>query len=85
MRIKITLQYNGVPYLGLQSQTMTENTILGRLKNAFLRLGIEDKIIASGRTDKGVHASGQVLHCDLPLHWSDLEKLKRSLNHQTIP
>ena len=82
MRIKITLQYNGAPYLGLQSQTSTESTIIGTLHNALLRLGIEGKLIASGRTDKGVHATGQVLHCDLPPHWHDLKKLKRSLNHQ---
>ena len=82
MRVKITLQYNGAPFLGLQSQTTTKNTILGTLQSAFSRLGIDEKLTASGRTDKGVHATGQVLHCDLPPHWQDLKKLKRSLNHQ---
>lgn len=82
MRVKITLQYNGAPYLGLQSQTKTENTVIGTLQRALLRLNINEKIVASGRTDKGVHATGQVLHCDLPQHWHNLQKLKRSLNHQ---
>ena len=82
MRIKITLQYNGAPYFGLQSQKTTQNTVIGTLQKAFSRLGIPGKLIASGRTDRGVHASGQVLHCDLPPHWPDLKKLHHSLNRQ---
>jgi len=82
MRVKITLRYNGAPYFGSQSQTATEQTVLGTVQKALSRLGIDNKPIASGRTDRGVHANAQVLHCDLPGHWSDLEKLHRSLNLQ---
>jgi tRNA pseudouridine38-40 synthase len=41
---------------------------------------IDSKAIASGRTDRGVHATGQVCHIDLPEFWNDLKKLKRVLN-----
>lgn len=82
MRVKLTISYNGAPFMGLQSQTTTANTIIGTLQNALQRLGIESKLVASGRTDRGVHAFRQVLHFDLPDFWTDLPKLHRSLNHQ---
>lgn len=80
MRVMITVSYNGTNFLGSQTQTQTPNTILGNLEKVFKKLGIDSKIIASGRTDKGVHASGQVCHLDLPLFWSDAKKLKRVAN-----
>jgi tRNA pseudouridine38-40 synthase len=42
-------------------------------------------VVASGRTDRGVHATGQVCHIDLPEFWSDLEKLKSALNGMLPP
>jgi tRNA pseudouridine38-40 synthase len=82
MRCKITLSYNGARFMGSQQQLHEENTVLGCFSAALKALQIQEKIAASGRTDRGVHASGQVLHVDLPDFWNDLEKLKRSLNHQ---
>lgn len=80
MRIKITLQYNGTPFQGSQVQKSTSNTVMGMLQHAFHRLGIDTLPVASGRTDKGVHATGQVVHCDLPPHWHDTARLKTVLN-----
>ncbi|WP_345971294.1 tRNA pseudouridine(38-40) synthase TruA [Sulfurimonas sp. HSL1-6] len=82
MRIKLTLSYNGSRFSGSQSQTETGNTVMGVLHQALTRLGITAKPIASGRTDAGVHAFRQVVHLDLPHHWSDLAKLRRALAHQ---
>ncbi len=82
MRIKLTISYNGTSFLGSQSQKSTDNTVMGALQKAFKRLGISTPLIASGRTDRGVHASRQVLHCDLPAFWSDLLKLQRTLSFQ---
>lgn len=80
MRCAITLSYNGTHYLGSQTQTETSNTILGNLEKVLKKLGIDFRVVASGRTDKGVHATGQVCHIDLPPFWSDLTKLRRVLN-----
>ncbi len=80
MRVALILAYDGTSYLGSQIQTETNNTIFGQLQKVFSQLGITDKAIASGRTDKGVHATGQVCHIDLPPFWSDINKLKRVLN-----
>ena len=80
MRVTLTLAYDGTLFLGSQIQKETNNTIFGQLQKVFAQLGITDKAIASGRTDKGVHATGQVCHVDLPPFWSDIKKLKKVLN-----
>jgi tRNA pseudouridine38-40 synthase len=80
MRIAFTLEYNGTHFLGSQIQSETSNTILGNVEAVLSKLGITKRVVASGRTDKGVHATGQVCHVDLPHFWSDLSKLKRVLN-----
>ncbi|MBA1433160.1 MAG: tRNA pseudouridine(38-40) synthase TruA [Epsilonproteobacteria bacterium] len=80
MRVAVTLAYNGTHYLGSQIQKEVKNTIFGVFEAALLDLGIQQRIIASGRTDKGVHATGQVCHFDLPPYWSDTKKLHRVLN-----
>jgi len=85
MRVAITLAYDGTSYLGSQIQKETHNTIFGQFQKVLSSLGIEGKAVASGRTDKGVHASGQVCHIDLPPFWSDTFKLKRVLNEMLPP
>lgn len=85
MRIKITLQYNGTSFFGSQIQTETPHTVMGTLEHAFRRLGIDTVAVAAGRTDRGVHATGQVVHCDLPDYWHNITKLKVVLNRQLPP
>lgn len=80
MRVALTLAYDGTSYLGSQIQKETNNTVFGQVQKVLSSLGIDYKAIASGRTDKGVHATGQVCHIDLPPFWSDIKKLKRVIN-----
>ncbi|MDA7817456.1 tRNA pseudouridine(38-40) synthase TruA [Sulfurimonas sp.] len=80
MRVALTISYNGTHYLGSQSQKSTKNTILGNLQTVLSEINIDSKVVASGRTDKGVHATGQVCHIDVPEFWNDTTKLKRVLN-----
>lgn len=80
MRVSLNIAYNGTNFLGSQTQTETPNTVLGNLEKVLSQLGIKSKLIASGRTDKGVHASGQVCHTDLPPFWDDITKLKHVIN-----
>ena len=82
MRIKILLSYNGSSYEGSQVQLHTSNTIMGQIYKALTSLGIETKLHASGRTDAGVHAFKQVMHCEVPSFWTDASKLKDHLNHK---
>jgi tRNA pseudouridine38-40 synthase len=84
MRVALTLAYDGTHFFGSQVQTETKKTIFGQLESVLSQLGIEFRVVASGRTDKGVHATGQVCHFDLPEFWNDLERLKQTLN-QMLP
>lgn len=84
MRVALTLAYDGTDFLGSQIQSETKNTIFGQLEAVLFKLGIDFRVVASGRTDKGVHALAQVCHIDLPPFWRDLTKLKSSLN-QMLP
>jgi tRNA pseudouridine38-40 synthase len=59
---KLILQYDGMDYHGSQLQVGVR-TIQGVLEEALEKvLGVKTRIHASGRTDTGVHALGQVVH-----------------------
>jgi tRNA pseudouridine38-40 synthase len=80
MRIKAVIAYNGTAFQGFQKQTSTPHTIATAIETALHSLGIESEIVGSGRTDAGVHATGQVIHFELPSYWRDLTKLREHLN-----
>ncbi|NQY24964.1 MAG: tRNA pseudouridine(38-40) synthase TruA [Campylobacteraceae bacterium] len=82
MNVKFTIQYDGTDFFGSQKQP-NKHTIENALLKAFLKINIDTKIILSGRTDKEVHASGQVFNTNIPLHWkNNFIKLQKVLNQQ---
>ena len=82
MRVKAVIAYDGSVYQGFQKQTTTNKTVTGTIEKALHSLQIDSSIVGSGRTDSGVHATGQVIHFDLPDFWSDLDKLTLNLNRK---
>ncbi|HIP54468.1 MAG TPA: tRNA pseudouridine(38-40) synthase TruA [Sulfurimonas autotrophica] len=80
MRIALHLAYNGTHFFGSQRQKEQSKTVLGELENVLEKLGITQKVVASGRTDRGVHATMQVCHIDIPPYWKDTKKLQKALN-----
>jgi len=65
-RISLTVAYLGGGFAGWQVQP-DARTVQGELQAALSRLaGRLVRATAAGRTDAGVHATGQVVHCDLP-------------------
>ena len=84
MRVKAVIAYDGSDYQGFQKQTTTDKTVTGTIEKALHSLHINSSIVGSGRTDAGVHATGQIIHFDLPEFWSDLNKLKLNLNRKLI-
>lgn len=66
-RYAIVIEYNGHNFAGSQIQPR-QRTVQSELERV---LGIITKVkistIFSGRTDKGVHSQGQVVHFDLPI------------------
>ncbi len=64
MRYVLKIAYDGAAYAGWQRQK-NALSVQERLEDALLQaLGIDVRVTASGRTDAGVHAAGQVCHFD---------------------
>ena len=66
MRIKATIAYDGSYFKGFQKQKSTNQTITSEIESALRSVGIDDNIRGSGRTDAGVHATGQVIDFEVP-------------------
>jgi len=65
MRIRLDIAYDGTALRGWARQPGLR-TVQGELENALQRvLGGEPRLVVAGRTDAGVHATGQVAHLDL--------------------
>ncbi|MBX7490878.1 tRNA pseudouridine(38-40) synthase TruA [Helicobacter turcicus] len=78
-KVAMRIAYNGSAFFGFQSQNDVQ-TVANTLESVFKSVGIFSKIVASGRTDKGVHASAQVISLEIPHFWSNLKELKVRLN-----
>ncbi|MET3699903.1 tRNA pseudouridine(38-40) synthase [Bacillus oleivorans] len=79
-RIKLTISYDGTNFNGYQVQP-DERTVQSELEKALERIhkGKLVKVTASGRTDRFVHAVGQVIHFDTDLSIPP-DKWGRALN-----
>ncbi len=83
-RYKLTLEYDGTPFVGWQVQDGLVS-VQGRLAQAIADFSGEDVIPrGAGRTDAGVHALGQVAHFDLAKDWAP-ETVRDALNAQLRP
>lgn len=79
IRLQLTLHYDGSGFHGWQLQPDLR-TVQGDLEAALSRLADRPcTVTGSGRTDAGVHATGQVAAVDMPTQWS-AEGLHRALN-----
>jgi len=83
-RYRITVEYDGSPFVGWQRQ---ENgpSVQQALEEAILAMtGEEVRVHGAGRTDAGVHATGQVAHFDISRHFPP-HRLRDGLNHHLRP
>jgi tRNA pseudouridine38-40 synthase len=83
---RVTLSYDGYGFAGFQAQDKDKGrTIQDEVEQALQRLhgGAFIRIEGSGRTDRGVHALGQVISFRSPRLWPENE-LARALN-STLP
>lgn len=78
-RIRLTLHYDGGAFFGWQAQR-DQRTVQGELEQTLARLFDRPcRVVGAGRTDRGVHATGQVAAVDAPARWTP-DALRRSLN-----
>eukprot|EP01038_Epipyxis_sp_PR26KG_P016717 gene16717-22868_t len=78
-RWKLTLEYDGTNFAGWQSQSDGKG-VQDTVERAILAIeGELRRTHAAGRTDRGVHATGQVIHVDLAKNWAPF-RLQEALN-----
>ncbi|MEM9061443.1 MAG: tRNA pseudouridine(38-40) synthase TruA [Pseudomonadota bacterium] len=85
-RFKLTVEYHGGPFVGWQRQSdgLSVQGVIETALGKLARGAQVPSIAGAGRTDAGVHATGQVCHCGLPDDW-DPFRLSEALNHHMKP
>lgn len=79
VRMKAVLEYDGAGFFGWQIQK-DRRTVQGVLEETLSkRFNRHIAVVGAGRTDRGVHASGQVAHFDCPVNES-VDSVYKSLN-----
>ena len=67
VRLRLDIAYDGTEFAGWASQA-GQRTVAGVIDGALSRVfRVPVQVRAAGRTDSGVHASGQVAHVDVPI------------------
>ncbi len=83
-RYALQIEYHGAPFSGWQRQTQ-HPSVQGAIESALAKLEPRThNIAAAGRTDAGVHALGQVAHCDMDRDWEPF-RLSEALNYHLKP
>ncbi len=83
-RYALKIEYHGAPFSGWQRQKGLPS-VQGAIEQALSRLEPGPHTIgAAGRTDAGVHAIGQVAHCDMIKEWTPY-RLSEALNYHLKP
>jgi tRNA pseudouridine38-40 synthase len=83
-RYKLLLEYDGGPYNGFQAQAgqPSVQTSLERAVAAFC--GETPRVHVAGRTDSGVHATGQVAHFEVEKPWP-VAVVRDAINAHLVP
>lgn len=77
--MRAAVEYDGTAFCGFQRQPAVR-TVAGVLEDALAKIfGECVAVTGAGRTDSGVHASGQVISCSLPVPFAP-DRLERALN-----
>ena len=83
-RYKLTIEYDGTPFVGWQAQD-NGASVQGVLADAIAAFAGERVTVSgAGRTDAGVHALGQVAHVDLTKAW-DNDTVRDAVNFHLRP
>lgn len=83
-RYALKIEYDGTPFAGWQRQN-GQPSVQQTVEEALRKLEpAAPGIAAAGRTDTGVHATGQVAHCDMARDW-DPFRLSEALNFHLKP
>ena len=85
VRVRMTVAYDGTPFHGFATNNGVR-TVQGELEAALSTVIRSPVTIAcAGRTDRGVHARGQVVSFDIDGRQFDAQRLERALNQMLTP
>jgi len=85
VRYRLTVEYDGGPYVGWQRQD-TGLGVQQVVEDAIPAFSGENpRVFCAGRTDAGVHACGQVAHFDLERADMSEKTVRDALNHHMKP
>ena len=88
-RLRLDIAYDGTAFSGWAKQPglrTVQGELEGALATVFRRFGEPPMLTTAGRTDAGVHALGQVAHCDLSAaQLTSLEFPQRGITPSTRP
>ena len=83
-RYALLIDYDGGPFAGWQRQSHLPS-VQGAIEDALARLTPGEYVVTgAGRTDAGVHATGQVAHVDIARAW-DCARLMGAINAHLRP
>ena len=83
-RYRLVVEYDGRPFRGFQAQADLPS-VQGAIEEAVKAFcGESIRLQAAGRTDNGVHATGQVVHLDLTKAWPP-QVVRDALNAHLVP
>jgi tRNA pseudouridine38-40 synthase len=84
-RYKLTIEYDGVRFCGWQRQEAGIPSVQEAIQVVLFKVfGVASIVEGAGRTDSGVHALGQVAHCDLGENYPGY-RIQDALNHFLAP
>ena len=87
MKYRAKVSYDGTDFYGFQRQAR-HRTVQGELEKAIERVfGVDGRVVVhgAGRTDTGVHATGQIIAFEAPENWShEIARLQKAIN-VTLP
>ena len=83
-RFRTIIEYDGTPFVGWQVQA-AGTSVQGALQDAIEKFsGERVSVRGAGRTDSGVHATGQVAHFDLSGAWEPF-RVREAVNYHLKP
>lgn len=79
MKLRFRVWYDGTNFSGWQIQPH-KRTVQGELNAALQKISeSESQVYGAGRTDAGVHSTGQIAHCEVSRDW-DLDAFQNAMN-----